>query len=207
MCRFTHRVARAVDDGLREFGGLPRVLAARYSARVSTLGDPDITELILDEHEEFRRQFVALWDLRPAGDAKAIAAAWQPLADLLEVHASTEEEVFYPVLLKRGSDDASEETDDAIRDHNEIRDAIRVAAGADPGSDTWWEAALACRKANDAHLAEEERDVIPDFRQHSDQELRDQLGVRWVAFHAEHRGARGVSGDDIDPDEYIAEQS
>jgi hypothetical protein len=33
------------------------------------------------------------------------------------------------------------------------------------------------------------------------------LGVRWVAFHAEHRGARGVSGDDIDPDEYVAEQS
>ena len=66
---------------------------------------------------------------------------------------------------------------------------------------------LACRKANDAHLAEEERDVIPDFRGHSDQELRDQLGVRWPAFHAEHRSARGVSADDIDPDENETEHS
>jgi hypothetical protein len=174
---------------------------------MSTLGDPDITELILDEHEEFRRHFVGLWNLRRAGDAAAIAAAWQPLADLLEVHASAEEEIFYPVLLKRGSDEASEETDDAIGDHNQIRDAIRAAAGEDPASQPWWDAVLACRKANDAHLAEEERDVIPDFREHSDQELRDQLGVRWAAFHAEHRGARSISGDDIDPGSYVSEHS
>jgi hypothetical protein len=181
--------------------------ACVHTGSMTTLGDPDITKLILDEHEEFRRHFVALWDLRPEGDAKAIAAVWQPLADLLEVHASAEEEIFYPVLLKKGSDEAPEETDDAIGDHNEIRDAIRAAAGADPGSQAWWDAVLACRKANDEHLAEEERDVIPDFRAHSDQEQRDQLGVRWVAFHAEHRGARGVSGDDIDPEGYIAEHS
>ena len=64
-----------------------------------------------------------------------------------------------------------------------------------------------CRKANDDHLAEEERDVIPDFREHSDEELRSELGVLWVAFHAEHRGARGVSGDDVGPAEYIEEHS
>jgi hypothetical protein len=174
---------------------------------MSTLGDPDITDLILDEHEEFRRQFVTLWDLRHLGDAEAVGAVWQPLADLLEVHASAEEEIFYPVLLKRGGDDAPDETDDAIGDHNQIRDAIRAAAGEDPDSQPWWDAVLACRKANDAHLAEEERDVIPDFREHSDQELRDQLGVQWVAFHAEHRGARSISGDDIDPDNYVVEHS
>ena len=174
---------------------------------MSTLGDPDITDLILAEHEEFRRRFIALWDLRPGGEAEAMGAAWQPLADLLEVHASAEEEIFYPVLLRRGSDEAPEETDDAIGDHNEIRDAIRDAVGADPGSKAWWDAVLACRKANDEHLAEEERDVIPDFREHSDQEQRDQLGVRWVAFHAEHRGARGVTGDDVGPAEYIEENS
>ena len=54
---------------------------------MSDLGSPDITNLILDEHAEFRGQFVALWDLRPGGEADSIAGAWQPLADLLEVHA------------------------------------------------------------------------------------------------------------------------
>jgi len=174
---------------------------------MSNLGSPDITDFILDEHAEFRAQFVALWDLRPGGENGSIAAAWQPLADLLEVHARAEEDILYPVLLKRGGDEASEETDDAIRDHNEIRDAIRVAAGETLGSDSWWDAVLACRKANDEHLAEEERDVIPDFREHSDEALRSALGVRWTAFHAEHRGARGVSDDNVAPAEYIDEHS
>ena len=174
---------------------------------MSNLGSPDVTRLILDEHEVFRSQFVALWDLRPAGDTESIEAAWQPLADLLEVHAKAEEEIVYPVLLKRGSDDAPEETDDAIRDHNEIRDAIRSAGDATLGSDMWWEAVMACRKANDEHLAEEERDVIPDFREHSTEGLRSDLGVRWTAFHSEHRGARGVPGDDVAPNEYIEQHS
>jgi hypothetical protein len=86
--------------------------------------------------------------------------------------------------VKRGSDEASEETDDAIRDHNELGDAIRAAAGADPRGQAWWGAVLARRKANDAQLAEEERDVIPDFREHSDQQLRDGAcsAVHWTAL-------------------------
>jgi len=172
-----------------------------------TSTEPDITDLILDEHGDFRRRFVELWDLRHSGDTGALAVAWQPLADLLEVHASAEEEIFYPVLLKRGSDEAPEETNDAVGDHNEIRDAIRAASSFETGSDDWWQAVLECRKANDEHLAEEERDVIPDFREHSDEALRSRLGAAWVSFHAEHRAARGISGEDIDPEEYIAENS
>ena len=169
--------------------------------------ETDITDLILDEHGDFRRRFVELWDLRRSGDTGALDAAWQPLAHLLEVHASAEEEIFYPVLLKTGSDEAPEETNDAVGDHNEIRDAIRAASGLETGSDPWWQAVLECRKANDEHLAEEERDVIPDFREHCDQARRSSLGAQWVAFHAEHRAARGISGEDIDPEEYVAENS
>ena len=174
---------------------------------MTDLGSPDVTQLILDEHAVFRSQFVALWDVRLSGTIEGVAAAWEPLAELLEVHARAEEDIVYPVLLKRGGDEAPEETDDAIRDHNEIRDAIRDAASATLGSDSWWEAVTACRKANDEHLAEEERDVIPDFREHSDEELRSALGVRWTAFHAEHRGARGVSDDNVAPAEYIEDHS
>lgn len=174
---------------------------------MSDLGTPDITDAILAEHGEFRDQFVALWDLRPEGDDGAIGAAWQPLADLLEVHAQAEEDIFYPVLLKRGGDEASEETDDAIGDHNDIRDAIRRAGTEAMATEAWWDAVMECRKANDEHLAEEERDVIPDFREHSDEDLRSELGVRWAAFHAEHRGGRGISGSDIEPETYIEANS
>jgi hypothetical protein len=180
---------------------------AGHNSDVNDLGSPDVTDLILEAHALFRDRLVALWDLRSGGESDSIAAVWQPLADLLEVHAKAEEEIVYPVLLKRGGDEAPEETDDAIGDHNDIRDGIREAASAAVGSEDWWDAVMKCRKANDEHLAEEERDVIPDFREHSNEELRNSLGVRWAAFHAEHRGARGVSDENVNPDAYIADHS
>ena len=170
-------------------------------------GGTDITELILGQHQDFRRRFVELWDLRPDGDVGALGAAWRELANLLEVHASAEEEILYPVLLKKGGDDAPEETLDAVGDHNEIRDAVREAAQHVPSSAAWWDAVLECRKANDEHLAEEERDVIPDFREHCDEKLRKALGESWIAYEKQHADARGITGDDVDPDDFVKEHS
>jgi hypothetical protein len=174
---------------------------------VSDLGSPDITDLILDEHTEFRGQFVALWDLRPSGEADNIAAAWQPLADLLEVHASAEEDILYPVLLKRGGDEAPEETDDAIRDHNKIRDAIQAAAELKVGSDGWWKAVWEARTENSEHLAEEEDEVLPDFRKHAGMDLRVSLGAQWLTFYGEHPSGKGLTFHDKDPQQYIKENS
>ncbi len=33
------------------------------------------------------------------------------------------------------------------------------------------------------------------------------LRRRWLAFHAEHRAAQGISGADIDPSEFVRENS
>jgi hypothetical protein len=167
----------------------------------------DITELILIEHGEFRTRFANLWGMRSDGDAVARAVAWRVLANLLEVHASAEEEILYPVLLKRGGDQASAETIDAVGDHNQIRDAIKTAARVESGTAFWWAAVHASRKANDEHLLEEERDVIPDFRLHTDAALRGELGVRWQTFHAVHTAARGITGDEIDPTAYVTSNS
>ena len=173
----------------------------------SHLGSPDVTDLILDEHAVFRGQFVALWDQRPGGDTECIATVWQPLADLLEVHAKAEEDIdAYPVLLKnRGSDEAPAETDNTIRDHNEIRDTIRNAASATIGSDRWWEAVLACRPANDEHLAEEEADIIRTSASTVTNAEFVGRPLDCVPRRAPRRW--GVSDDDVAPAEYIEDHS
>ena len=63
---------------------------------------PDITRLVLLDHETLRRQFADLDDAQASGRLAAIEAAWKPLAALLDLHAETEEVVFYPELLARG---------------------------------------------------------------------------------------------------------
>jgi hypothetical protein len=165
---------------------------------------PDVIRLILDDHETFRTWFAKLERLRD--DPKAAGELWRDLAALLETHASAEEDHFYPALLQHveGSED---ETKDAINDHDEIRDGIRRAAAADVGSDEWWAGITDAREANDEHLAEEERDDIPDFLRAASVELRQELGAKFQRFEGEHAGARGLSGEDKDPDRYVAEHS
>ncbi len=72
------------------------------------MADLDITLLILSEHDAFRRSFT---DIDSLTDPTDLATKWRELSDSLEVHASGEEDVFYPQLLHR-VDDSKEDTED-----------------------------------------------------------------------------------------------
>jgi hypothetical protein len=166
----------------------------------------DVTRLILDEHARLRRMFADLDDARAGGDLDDLSAAWAPLADLLDLHAETEEQVFYPTLLEQGRRPRAEhETEDAIEDHNKIRDAVRDAGDRQVGSDEWWEAIGRARTENSKHIAEEERGALSDLRIYGGLARRHELGLAWIRFQARHGGRSDVEGTDKDAEEYIAE--
>ena len=155
----------------------------------------DITQLILDEHAQQRALFAQI-DSIDAKDTEALSALWTRLKNLLDAHAEAEERFFYPRLMKIGTggndaDSAAEETEDAIEDHNDIRDT--------------GEAVGECNKANSDHLAEEERQGLTDFRKHATLEERHELGVRFAAFEANH--LNGVKVVDKDPEAYVKEHA
>ncbi len=168
----------------------------------------DITEEILSDHQEQRRRFAQLDEIDPK-DTQALGALWNRLAVLLEVHAQGEELYFYPELLKLGKrlhDDAeAEETEDAIGDHNDIRDGITEAAKHEAGSEGWWAGVNKAREANDEHMGEEEHEGLAEFRRHADFETRHRIAVQFLAYEAEH--ADGVPIVDKDPKEYIKQNS
>ncbi len=165
----------------------------------------DITQLILDDHAQIRRLFAQIDEIEPTETA-TLGAVWQRLAALLDAHAEAEERFFYPTLLKIGqgaadADDAKEETKDAIKDHNEIRDAVAKVAEHKAGSKAWINAVAKANEANGDHLAEEERQGLSDFRQHADRDLSHALALEFARFEAEH--LTGVAPVDKDPDDYI----
>lgn len=162
---------------------------------------PDICDLILEQHGEFRVRFAELDDLRDA-DAETLAGVWRPLADLLEAHAEAEEELFYPRLLDLG-DEPVDETEDAITDHNDITEAVERARDRAPGSDDWWKAVDDAREENSKHTAEEERGALADFRRNAPDELREEIGTAWLAWHGEH--ADGYDRDEKDLVDYVEE--
>lgn len=170
--------------------------------------EDDITELILDDHETFRRAFARLDELRaaPPVSERQLNAVWEPLADLLDVHAVAEEEILYPQLL-RSAEDAEDETLDAIGDHNDIRDGVRDAGRQQLGSRGWWVAVERTREANDEHMAEEEGEGLALMRRNATPELRATLGRRFRDFKARF-DAGDLDTSNKDPQDYVeAEQS
>jgi Hemerythrin HHE cation binding domain len=166
---------------------------------------PDITALILADHNWFRAQFAKLDDLqaRASVDPTALERVWRPLGDKLDVHAYIEEMIFYPQLLQRGADDPEGETLDAIGDHNDIRDGVRDANATQTGTEQWWAAVGRTRVANDDHMSEEEREGLSDFRRHAPIGLREALGRQYSDFMARHPTTRGLSIVDRDPRRYV----
>lgn len=165
----------------------------------------DITQLILDEHAQQRKLF-ALIEQVDRSDTDSLAALWGRLRALLDAHAEAEERHFYPRLMAIGkgandSDSAADESEDAIKDHNEIRDAAKAVDGCEVGTDAWFEAIGKCNKANGDHMAEEERQGLTDFRRHASLEERHDLGIAFAAFEARH--LTGVEPVDKDPKEWV----
>jgi hypothetical protein len=165
----------------------------------------DITQLILDDHHEQRRLF-AIIDQIDRTDTHSLAALWKRLAAFLEVHAESEELLFYPALLRLGKGAGGKkspksETKDAIEDHNEIRDAIAAVTRHKVGSNSWFRAVSGANKANGDHMAEEEREGLTDFRIHAPQALRHRLAVKFAVHEARH--ITGVMPVDKDPEDYI----
>ncbi len=166
----------------------------------------DITEVILHQHAEQRRMF-AMLDEVPRSDGQALGALWQRLEILLETHAEAEERFVYPELLRLGqgaadADDAREEVEDAVKDHNDIRDAIRKVAAHPTGSDGWWDAVTECRVANSDHMAEEERQDLADLRRHASLQLRHDIAVEFLRFESA-RAAEGIEPEKKDPERYV----
>lgn len=168
----------------------------------------DITQLIADDHTEQRRLFALIDQLSP-DDRDALQAVWSRLRGLLDTHARAEELYFYPELLKlgRGADNESpdDETRDAIKDHNEIRDTASTVDEQQLGSPQWFAAVAAANKANSDHMAEEERQGLTDFRRHADIALRHRLAVQFIGFELDH--LQGVKPVDLDVDSYVLENS
>lgn len=165
----------------------------------------DITDVILDDHHEQRELFAKIEQI-DASETDALAAVWRRLCILLDVHAEAEEQHFYPCLLKigTGANDAhtpEAETEDAIEDHNKIRDAAAAVAKNEVGSMEWFQAVAKANLENAKHMAEEERQALADFRHHASLEERHRLALRFLTFKYDH--LNGIEPQDKDAKEYI----
>lgn len=168
----------------------------------------DVTQMILDQHDGQRQLFAALQEMSRA-DHEGLAAVWHQLENFLLLHAEAEELYFYPELAKIGTGGADAESNaeqitDAIKDHNELRDAIQRVRDAEVGSDDWWTAIEDADVANSDHMAEEERQDLADFRQQASLELRHTIAEAMLR----HQAIQWEQPKEIhnrEPEQYVAQ--
>ena len=79
--------------------------------------------------------------------------------------------------------------------------AADAALNEEVGSDAWWECVDKANYQNSAHLSEEERQGLTDFRRRVPLEERIRLGIKYLAFEASH--VTDVERKEKDPDAYI----
>lgn len=103
-----------------------------------------------------------------------------------------------PGASRRGAEGV-EDGKTAVREHNDIRHAVRAVADHQHGSDRWWEAVRHAQQVNGDHMADEEQNFIPPFKDAVEAARRDEMGMEWLKLHDEHDGARDLSGEDADP--------
>lgn len=169
----------------------------------------DIAEVILKDHQEQRYLF-SLLEQMDRSATEDLSEIWGRLSAFLEVHARAEELFFYPTLLRDGRGeggmpDASSETKDAIKDHNEIRDAIAEVLKHQVGSKDWFNAINEVNKANSDHMGEEERQGLADFRRTVTLTARHELAIQFIVFEA--KNINGITARDIDPETYVKRSS
>jgi len=156
----------------------------------------DIIELMLSDHRRIRQQSQSFQELagreNGAGADEALAATWDGLAALIELHLCAEQEICWLPMCGSGPWER-EQIAAAAAAAADIAEAISAARLQPVGSWAWWRAVNAALSACAAQLGREES-ILAEFARHADRQARDRLGRQWLGFTAALRLDQATAG-------------
>jgi hemerythrin superfamily protein len=87
----------------------------------------------------------------------------------LDVHATIEEEIFYPAVKKARSTEVKDEVREAYEEHKQIKTLLAAIAETSPDDESYSAKIMVLKEDIEHHVKEEEGEMFPDARQY----LRD----------------------------------
>ena len=132
-----------------------------------------VTDLIERDHREVHDLFLE-FEQMPIDDAAARRTLFDRIANELEVHAQTEEEVFYPAVRA-----ASRRIDDAEAGHEHLRGVISEVQALEPTSPEFTAGVRLVKQIVLDHVMEEQGGIFPDAERMGQQEL-ERLGAAFA---------------------------
>ncbi len=153
--------------------------AAKKSSRVKTAaGSQDAVQLLTAEHRDVKNLFDHYKALA-AGDAEGSErqALAEFICDILTVHATIEEEIFYPAAREALDDDEGKDLlNEAEVEHASAKDLIAQIKEMNPEKDDLYDAKVTVLGEYIDHHAQKEESEMFTKAKKSDMDL-DQLGT------------------------------
>ena len=137
----------------------------------------DAIALLTADHNRVRGLFAKFNEAQESDDTAAMAEVAGKIAKELRVHTAIEEEIFYP-WCRQLSDEVAETVDEGLQEHHQVKVLLAEAAELEPGTGAWVAKFTVIIEDVEHHAEEEESEMFPKVRSHSDTQAREALGQR-----------------------------
>jgi iron-sulfur cluster repair protein YtfE (RIC family) len=134
---------------------------------------PSVTDMIRFDHSHVVVTFHQYVSTKPASVRKALA---ETICDALEIHATLEEEVFYPALRQLGLGGAA--LSKSVPEHNEMRRLIAEIHAGDPATPRYDQLLHELMRDVLHHVADEETVLLPEAERMLSTDRLNALGVQ-----------------------------
>jgi hemerythrin superfamily protein len=142
--------------------------------------EQDAIALLKTDHATVKKLFEQEEKLKKR-DSEKQASTFSQIKDALEVHATIEEEIFYPVVKKARSEHVKDEVREAYEEHKQIKTLLAEIASITPGDETYDMKMKVLKKDVEHHVEEEEGEMFPDAKKFLGESRLLELGTELQA--------------------------
>jgi hemerythrin superfamily protein len=158
----------------------------------------DIIEMILHDHKALKKLIKVMKNSDK--DLSERQEAFEEFAPLLVVHAKPEEQTMY--VFMKDDEDLREEGFEGDVEHG-LADQLLEEIKRTDDEDLWGARVKVLAELVEHHIEEEEDELLPDFRKHSDIEERVQMGAKFMELKhkLEEQGGKDTVEEDVEYEE------
>ncbi|HET8646009.1 MAG TPA: hemerythrin domain-containing protein [Vicinamibacteria bacterium] len=139
----------------------------------------DATRLLTNDHRAVDRLLA---------QARTDPSVVEQIRTELEAHATVEEEIFYPAVRQAAKEKGREMVEEALHEHNEIREAIDELAATDEQDEDYAQRLQELKEKIQHHVSEEEGEMFPQAREVLSAEQLAELGSEMAERKEELKG-------------------
>jgi hemerythrin-like domain-containing protein len=137
----------------------------------------DAIELLKEDHKMVKKLFKSFEETSKSEQEEKRTIV-ERITSALEVHATIEEEIFYPAVKKARAQETKDEVLEAYEEHQQIKAMLGALKGLSPDDESYDMKVKVLKEDVEHHVKEEQGEMFPDARKFLRQERLQQLAEK-----------------------------